>query len=117
MKILVIDDDHIVVLSCCRILEAEGMSVDVANSVDVAEQMLETRPYDLVLTDIKMPERDGFEMIRQVKKICPGLPVLMMTGYLTERTIERGRRAGVDDFIGKPFTPMELTAAVERVVQ
>ena len=114
MKILVIDDDCVVVESCRRILEAEGFRVDAANSVARAEQILKNREFDLVLTDIKMPDRDGFDMIHQVKAIQPDQPVLMMTGYLTEKTIEQGRRAGADDFIGKPFTPEELVAAVNR---
>ena len=115
MKIFVIDDDPVVVQSCRRILEAEGITVEVAESVAEAEKILKIHQFDLTLTDIKMPERDGFDMIRQVKSIQPNLPVLVMTGYLTERTIEKGRNAGADDFIGKPFTPDELMTAVFRL--
>ncbi len=117
MKILIIDDDYIVAKSCQRILEAEGMRIYVADTMETGQKLLASEssaPFDLILTDIKMPGRDGFDMIHEAKKKYPDIPILMMTGYLTTETIEKGRRLGADNYIAKPFTPEELTAAVVK---
>jgi DNA-binding NtrC family response regulator len=112
VKILIVDDDPIVIQSCCRILEAEGMQIHTANTVEMGEKTLVENNFDLMLTDIKMPGKDGFEMIQRAKKIRPDMPVLMMTGYLTPETVEHSRVFGVNNSIAKPFTPEELVAAV-----
>jgi DNA-binding response OmpR family regulator len=116
MKILIVDDDAIVVQSCVRILEMEGIETQVANTVEDGEKLLSaagaSSPFALILTDVKMPGQDGFEMIRRARKIRPDIPILMMTGYLTNKTMEKGRRYGADNYIAKPFTPDELVDAV-----
>lgn len=115
MKVLIIDDDYIVAKSCQRILEAEGMKIYVAGTMETGEKLLtaeSSAQFDLILTDIKMPGRDGFDMIHVAKKKHPDIPILMMTGYLTVETIEKGRRLGADNYIAKPFTPKELMEAV-----
>jgi DNA-binding response OmpR family regulator len=115
MKVLIVDDNPVVVLSSRRVLEAEGMEVHVATSVEMGETMLGADRFDLLLTDIRMPGRDGFEMIIQARKIRPNMPILMMTGYMTPETIEQGRKCGADNYIAKPFTPDELIEAVRKV--
>jgi DNA-binding NtrC family response regulator len=114
MKILIVDDDLIVVKSCCRILESEGMEIRTANTVEMGEKILAEDIFDLLLTDIKMPGRDGFEMIQCAKTLRPDMPVLMMTGYLTSDIIDQSRGFGVDNYIAKPFTPTELLEAVQK---
>lgn len=117
MNILLIDDDPIVIHSCCRILEAEGMGVSTAADVVSGIDMLKQGQFDLVITDIKMPGRDGFDMILAVKDATPDMPVLMMTGYLTRETVAKGRQAGAEECIAKPFTPEELVTAVNALVK
>jgi CheY-like chemotaxis protein len=91
----------------------EGMSLTVVGNAHSAQSILATgEAFDLMLTDIKMPKTDGFQLIAQAKAVYPGLKVLMMTGYLTPETVEQGRQSGADGFIAKPFTPDELVAAV-----
>lgn len=120
MKILIVDDDEIVVRSCRRILNAEEVQTQVAASVDIGLKLLlehrDIDPFDLILTDIKMPGRDGFEMIRRAREIEPDIPILMMTGYLTPETMEKGHLDGVDYSIAKPFTPDELIEAVHKTI-
>ena len=117
MRILIVDDDAIVVHSCRRILEAEGMDIHSAASVEAGLSILADGDIDILLTDIKMPGQDGFAMIRRARQRRPGLPILMMTGYLTAETIAAGRRAGADHCIAKPFTPNELIQAVQQMRQ
>ena len=118
MKILIVDDDAIVIQSCVRILQMEGFETQVANTVEEGEKLLSavgaSSPFTLILTDVKIPGKDGFEMIRRARNIRPDIPVLMMTGYLTNKTMEKGRRYGADNYIAKPFTPDELVDAVNK---
>lgn len=118
MKILIVDDDAIVVQSCMRILELEGMEASIASTVEMGTKLLSAEgpaaSFDLILTDVKMPGQDGFEMIRQAREIQPAIPIIMMTGYLTSRTMEKNRRYGADNYIAKPFTPDELIDAVRK---
>jgi len=117
MKILIVDDEPIVIESCRRILEAEGISVRRAgNAVQAKEILNREESFDLILTDIKMPGQDGFQLISQIRKARPGIPILMMTGYLTPETVEKGRSGGAEGFIAKPFTPEELLRAVENTL-
>ncbi len=115
MKVLVVDDDPVVVLSCRRVLEAEGMEVHAATSVAAGEAMLAAERFELLLTDIKMPGRNGFAMMMQARKIHPNMPILIMTGYMTPETIEQGRRCGAENYIAKPFTPDELMKNIRKI--
>ena len=118
MRVLIVDDDPMVVESCRRILVAEGIELTVAGSADYAESILIAEaPFDLMLTDIKMPKQDGFHLIAQARGAHPDLRVLMMTGYLTPETVKRGRQCGANGFIAKPFTPDELVAAVRNTLE
>ncbi len=112
MKVLVVDDDLIVIKSCSRVLQSEGIEISTAQTVGLAESLLIDDNFDLMLTDIKMPGQDGFEMIKCAKRIRPDMPILMMTGYLTSETISKIRGLGVKNYIAKPFTPEELIQSV-----
>ena len=91
------------------------MEIHTATKVDAGKAMLSADTFDLMLTDIKMPVADGFDMITIAKKIRPEMPILMMTGYLTTETVATGCRLGADNCIAKPFTPEELTEAVRKI--
>lgn len=118
MHVLIVDDDPIVVESCRRILAAEGFHLTIAGNAESAISILASdASVDMILTDIKMPKQDGFQLIAYTSAAHPDLPVLMMTGYLTPETVERGRQSGADGFIAKPFTPDELVTAVRNTVK
>jgi DNA-binding response OmpR family regulator len=108
MKVLIVDDDTIVVESCRRILHAEGIETRQAGTVEDAKSVLDTDAFAAMITDIKMPKQDGFQLISWAKKHRPEMLVLMMTGYLTPDTQNKGLNSGADVFIAKPFTPDEL---------
>ena len=115
MKVLIVDDDAIVLESCRRILEAEEFVVHVAEDTEKARTVMETEAvFDLILTDIKMPGKDGFQLIRLARETCPQTAILMMTGYLIPEAIQMGSEKGADGFIAKPFTPEELLASVHE---
>jgi DNA-binding NtrC family response regulator len=113
-KILIVDDDRVVLASCRRILESEGYAVSLTSSVKEALQMMEEKNFDLLLVDVIMPEYDGLYLVGNVRENLPHLPILVMSGYPTPETISSGMRMGATHFIAKPFTPDELITAVHR---
>ena len=117
MKILVVDDDQIVLESCKRVLAVEGFEVYTASSADKALETMEKDDFDLVLIDVKMPERNGMSLIKEIKGKRPNMPIVVMSGYPTPETIAGGVEMGAAEFIAKPFTPDELLESVRRVAQ
>ena len=115
-KILIVDDDRVVLASCRRILESEGYAVNLTSSAKEAIQMLEKKKFDLLLVDVIMPEYDGMYLIGNVRENLPHLPILVMSGYPTPETISSGMRMGATHFIPKPFTPDELIKAVHKAM-
>jgi DNA-binding NtrC family response regulator len=119
MKILVVDDEAIVLDSCRRVLEADGFEVLLAPSVEEAlktiDGLTETGPL-LLLIDVKMPVHDGMYLMKKVKDKWPRLPVIVMSGYPTAETIQTAEQLGAITFIAKPFTPDELLETLKSVL-
>jgi DNA-binding NtrC family response regulator len=119
MKILVVDDEAIVLDSCQRVLEADGFEVLLAPSVEEAlktiDGLTETGPL-LLLIDVKMPVHDGMYLMKKVKEKWPRLPVIVMSGYPTAETIQTAEQLGAVTFIAKPFTPDELLETLRSVL-
>lgn len=102
-RILVVDDEAGIVRLCQRMLDKAGYDVLTAISPSEALKILTGERIDLMLTDIRMPIMDGFELIRQAKKIQPDLAVVVMTGFGTVETAIQALQRGVDGLILKPF--------------
>ncbi|MGA2467452.1 MAG: response regulator [Thermodesulfobacteriota bacterium] len=117
MKILVVDDDAIVIKSCRRILEAEGFEVSSVPGADQALEAIRTSDFDLLLIDVKMPKRDGMYLMREIKKNWPEIPTIVMSGYPTPETIAEMLRLGATLFIPKPFRPDELIKSIRQVLK
>ena len=117
MRVLVVDDDAIVIKSCRRILEVEGFEVMAVRSADEALENIKNFGFSLLLIDIKMPKRDGIFLIREIKKEWPEIPILVMSGYPTPETIAAVLKSGATQFIPKPFRLDELIQAVHQVIQ
>jgi len=117
MKILVVDDDAIVIKSCKRILEAEGLEVSTVPSADEALEMIKKYEFDLLLIDVKMPKHDGVFLMREIKKVIPDMPIIVMSGYPTPETISDVLNLGASQFIPKPFRPDELIKTIRPVLQ
>ncbi len=117
VKTLIVDDDPIVLTSCKRVFEAEGFEVCMVPSANQALEVMKNKTFDILLIDVKMPERDGMFLMRAVKKQWPEVPVVVMSGYPTPETIAEGLQLGAEEFIAKPFTPDELLKIVRRVLQ
>lgn len=116
-KILVIDDEDIVRTSCNRALTPEGYEVKMArNGLDGLKMASEER-FDVVLTDLKMPDMDGIEVLRRIKEEWPEIEVIIITGYQTVDTAVKSIKLGAFDYIEKPFTPDAIGAAVSKAME
>lgn len=121
-KILVVDDDEGVLQSCKIVLKAEGCDVTLVSSAQQAIDNLGSRYYDLLIMDVKMPEKDGMYLLDAIRRKWPleewpELPVLVMSGYPTPETIQDLMKRGANTFIPKPFTPDELLASVQKALE
>jgi DNA-binding NtrC family response regulator len=116
MKVLVVDDEAIVLKSCRMVLEAEGCEVVAAGSVDEALAILEQQIPELLLIDVKMPVHNGMYLMRRIKEKRPGIPIIVMSGYATSETIKEAEDLGAATFLPKPFTPDELADTIKTVL-
>ena len=111
-KALVIDDEQIVLDSVSKILTHENYQVDVSLSGRKGLEGAIQGDYDIVLTDIRMPDIGGMRVLRDIKRAKPSLPVVIITGYATVRSAVQAMKLGAADYIEKPFTPDQLLKAV-----
>lgn len=121
-KILVIDDERAIRNTLKDILEFEGYAVDVAENGRIGLEMALAAKYDLIYTDIKMPEMDGMEMMQAYHKTANELgleeaPVVMITGHGTVETAVDALKSGAYDFIVKPLDLNRLLVTTQRAVE
>ena len=110
--ILVVDDELIVRDSLKEWLEEEGFAVETAASGTEALEKLAQTPFNLMLTDIKMPGMDGVELLGKALETVPELCVLMMTAYATVETAVATLKSGARDYLMKPFDPEAMITKV-----
>ena len=110
--VLIVDDEELLRSLLRRILEREGFKVVVAESGTRALEVLETTKISLVISDIVMPAMNGIQLIGQIKRLFPSLPVLLVTGHASEYSKRNAVSAGADGYISKPFQGAEITEQV-----
>jgi PAS domain S-box-containing protein len=110
--ILVVDDEPAVLALCARALNRVGYVAEGVGDSETALDRLTQDVFDLLLTDIRMPGRDGLELLAMAKELDPHLSVVMITGYGTMEEALRAIRLGAEGFLLKPFEPTELVEAV-----
>ncbi|MBN2033921.1 MAG: response regulator [Deltaproteobacteria bacterium] len=115
-KALVIDDERIVLESVKKILEG-SYDIEVTLSGKQGLEWAVQKDYDVVLTDIRMPEKGGMHVLRDIKRAKPMLPVMMMTGYASVNSAVQAMKLGAADYIEKPFAPDELIKAVDLAIE
>ncbi len=113
-KILVVDDEEIVLRSVKKILTREGFQVDTAAEAGQGLEMAESNDYGLVIMDLMMPEMNGIELMHAMKEKGVQASFLMITGYPTIKTAIQALRLGAIDYIPKPFTRVEIMSPVNR---
>ena len=117
VRILVVDDDLGVCQSLRDLLTQEGCDVLVATGGREGLARLDTEAVDLVLSDVVMPDLDGYELFQEIRARHPGLPVVLMTAFHFDKdhVIKRSKLAGLDDVVyKKPIDPQKLRAIIKR---
>jgi two-component system, NtrC family, response regulator AtoC len=118
VRILVIDDDRHMRTACSRVLSNAGWEVVCAENGTQALGILESgsNRIDIVLLDQLMPGMSGMEVLARIQEITPGLPVVIMTGSVTDDDARDIKLQGARDCLGKPFTPEQLRSVVKEVI-
>lgn len=115
-EILIIDDCRNIRLTVRMALEAEGWDVAAAADGEEGFALLETGRFRLALLDLQLPGMDGIEVLRRIKKINPGIAVVIITAYGTVANSVEAMKLGAIDFLQKPFTPDKLRAIVREIM-
>jgi DNA-binding NtrC family response regulator len=116
-RILVVEDDDSMQDFLTTFLEQEGYEVRWAAHGGIAQERLEAEPFDVVITDIIMPEVDGVEVLDYVKKKFPDLSVIIMTGHSSVRQAVELIRRGADDYFKKPFDIDEMLHVIRKCLE
>jgi len=107
-QILIVDDDDALRESLSLILGAEGYSVLTAADGTAALRLVEVHPIDVVLCDLRMPGLDGFDLIPQIARCIPGVPIILMSAHGTDDLAVEAIQRGAYDYLAKPFQPSDI---------
>lgn len=114
VSILVVDDEPMMCTLLQKILSREGYQVQTANSGADALEILKNSSCNILISDMKMPGMDGFELLKQVKAMHPDVGVIIMTAFGDTYTVKDALLLGADEYITKPFKSYEISLVVER---
>ena len=117
-RILVVDDEpNMLRLLKTILMDKTGYEVTTTNNPLEVSKMLQDAPYDLVITDLKMPLVDGIDLIGIVKAIEATMPIIVITAYGTIETAEEAIQKGAYDFITKPFRKETILITIKRALE
>ena len=115
-RVLVVDDEAVVTKGCRRILGDAGYQVDTAATGQEGLNRAMAGNFDLVVTDLRLSDLNGMDLVRALRNRRPEIAVLIITGYGSVPNAVEAVKLGVADYIEKPFTPEQITEAVKRAV-
>ena len=113
-RILLVDDEKDLLEWLSVVLEKEGYQVRGTDSPQKALQFYEKEPFDMVITDIRMPEMSGIDLLKKLKNINPEVIVLMITAYASVETAVKALRYGAYDYLNKPFKLDEIKLIIKK---
>ena len=115
-KILIVDDMKEIREILSSFLEEDGYVIYTAENGKKALELIKEKEIDMVLTDVRMPEMNGYDLTKIIKKMNPKIGIIIMTAYTSIYTEGDIRKIGADDFISKPFNLTDVSEKVERVI-
>lgn len=115
-RVLVVDDEKLIVKGIRFSLEQDGMEVDCAYDGEEALQMIRDKEYDIILLDVMLPKLTGFEVCQQVREFS-GVPIVMLTAKGDDMDKILGLEYGADDYITKPFNILEVKARIKAIMR
>lgn len=117
MKLLIVDDEQKIRELIVKYATFEGYEyAEAANGMEAVD-IARAKPFDLVIMDIMMPELDGFSASREIRKLHPNLPIILLSARGEEYDKIHGFELGIDDYVVKPFSPKELMLRVGAVLR
>lgn len=117
VKILLVDDDTTFCLMLKTWLTKKGFSVSEAFSCAEGLKKVKESDYDIVLTDLRLPDEDGIHLLKSVKSVRPGTQVILMTGYADIQTAVLAMKLGAFDYVAKPVIPDEILKKIQEAVE
>ena len=117
MRILLVEDELVVVQTMKLALQAIGAVVEHADTADEALDLVKFYEYDIIVMDIQLPGVDGYEAVRRIRSERIDIPVLIVSGLNEAHSKVKGLGAGADDFLTKPFDNAELVARIRAIVR
>lgn len=115
-RILAVDDEDKILFLISECLKTEGHTVDTCAHAAQAAKDLSKGQYDIIFTDLRMPEMDGFEFIRKIREKDSSVIVIVMTGYATIDNAINAIKQGADEYLPKPIKPFEIRRVVTRLL-
>lgn len=116
MKLLLVEDNESIILGLEYLLEGEGYEYKTAKTFGEAQALFNSEYFDMALLDISLPDGDGFELCRRLKK-TQEIPVIFLTAREEENDVVKGFDIGADDYIQKPFRNRELVSRIKNVLR
>lgn len=116
-KILVVDDDTAFCLMLKTFLQKKGYEVENAFNAGEAEKVLKEQAFDIILTDIRLPDSDGLDILKSVKANSATTQVILMTGYTDIKTAVNAMKLGAFDYVGKPINPDEILFTIQQALK
>ena len=116
-RILVVEDDNGIAFALLLDLKSEGYDVVIETDGESALQRARKEAFDLILLDVMLPRKDGFEVCRELRRGGSKTPILMLTAKTQEAEKVLGLEIGADDYVTKPFSPRELRARIKAVLR
>ena len=114
-RVLIVDDDKNLLKFIRAALESEGYQCETAMNPLSALELVGKGSFDIMITDIILPEMNGLELTKKAKKMKPHMAIIIATGYIDTFSYDKAIEAGASDFLKKPFTVKELAARVKHV--
>ncbi len=113
MKLMLVDDEERFLSTMCKLLEKKGYDAITASNGSEALEKLRTHNIHVVVLDVKMPEMDGNETLRAIKRLYPMVEVIMLTGHATVESAIDGLKSGASDYLMKPTDIDDLIRKAE----
>jgi DNA-binding response OmpR family regulator len=116
-RILLVEDDESLAMGLEDDLKLEGYQVQVAQDGETASQLALAEAFDLIVLDVMLPRKDGFEVCRELRRAGQRMPIIMLTAKTQDSDKVLGLELGADDYVTKPFNPRELRARIKAVLR
>ncbi len=116
-RILIVEDEPSIALGLRDDLKLEGYQVEVVDNGNAAVDLACAEPFDLLLLDVMLPGKSGYDVCREVRSKKPDLPIIMLTAKSHDAEKVLGFEIGADDYVTKPFSPLELRARIKALLR